>query len=300
MVTTTAQIRDLLLPGLNQIMAEYDMFPMQWGDVFDKSDSEMFREIDVEMKILGLAQLRNEGQATPFEDMGERYQYVYMHQGVALGFIMTKFAIRDNLYKTQFGPNATYLRDSFMQTKEIYGASVLNFSNDSSRLGGDGQPLGSLSHPIDTGVYANTPAVQVELNESSLFDGTVAIRRFRNAAGLRVNLQAQKLIVPPELANQAERLLKSELRPATANNDINATRSRNLLPAGYAINDFLTNTKSWFVKSNLKNGLRYFQRDPFEPDMYVDPDTDNLKVRATERYSFGWSNPRAIYCAQPV
>src|SRR3954467_1848414 len=178
MVTTTAQIKDLLLPGLNAVFGDYNAIPTQWEEIFSKNTSDMYREIDVEVKLLGLAQLRTEGQATAYDDMGERYQYTYVHKGVGLGFVMTKFAIRDNLYKTQFGPNTRALKRSFMQTKEVYGAAVLNNANDSSGVyyGGDSQPLLSTSHPTDVGNLANTPSVQAELNESSLQDAVIGVR----------------------------------------------------------------------------------------------------------------------------
>lgn len=299
MAINTAAIRDLLLPGLDAVFGDYHMFPGEWTEIFEQHTSEMYREIDVEVKLLGLAQVRTEGQPVAYDDMGERYQYVYIHQGVGLGFIMTKFAIRDNLYKTQFGPSTRALKHSFQQTKEIYGAAVINNSTSSSFNGGDGVPLASASHPIDVGTVANTPTVQAQLNESSLQDAIVGIRRFKDAAGLRVLVKPRKLIVPPELSFTAERLLKTDLRVGTADNDINAIRNMNAIPEGYRVNDFLTDTSGWTVITDCPDGLKYFQRDPLEIDMYTDFDTDNLKVKGTERYSFGWSNFRAAFINQP-
>jgi hypothetical protein len=301
MAMTTSQIKDLLLPGLDAVFGDYAEIPQQWADVFDKHTSDMAYERDVEVKMLGLAQLRAEGQATSFEDMGERYQYVYRHVGVALGFVMTKFAIRDNLYKSQFGPNTRALKFSLRQTKEVYGAAVLNNATTDTAVyqGGDGEPLLSIEHPIDVGTVANTPTVQAQLNETSLQDGVVAVRRFKDAAGLRVLVKPTKLIIPPEQQFTAARLLRSNLRVGTADNDLNAIKDLNNVPGGFSINDFLTNTSSWFLKTDCPDGMKFFQRDPLETDMFVDFTTDNLMTKATERFSFGWSNWRALYGCLP-
>jgi hypothetical protein len=301
MATTTAQIRDLLWPGLAAVFGDYRDLPSQYGDVFETHDSDKAYERDVEVKMLGLAQLRAEGAATAFEDMGERYAYTYRHVGVALGFVMTKFAIRDNLYKSRFGPNTKALKHSLRQTKEVYAAAILNNATDTSaiNLGGDGVPLLSANHPIDVGVVGNTPSVQAQLNETSLQDALVAIRRFRDAAGLKVLVNAQKLIVPPELQFTAERLMKTPLRVGTADNDVNAIRSIGFLSGGWKMNDFLSNTASWYIITDCPDGLKHYTRDPLETDMFVDFTTDNLMVKATERYSFGWSNFRAIYGCMP-
>jgi hypothetical protein len=299
MTISTSQIRDLLLPGLSKIIGEYEQFPRQWSSIFDKSTSDMAFERDVEMKMTGLAQLRPEGSATAMDEMGERFQYTYRHVQVALGFVITRNAVRDNLYKKQFSPSAKALRNSILQTEEVYGASVLNSATDAAAVGGDGVPLLSTAHPIDTGTVANTPAVQAQLNETSLTDGLVAIRRFRDAAGLRAMIGADKLIVPPEMQWVAERLTQTNLRVGTADNDINAMKSRNALPGGFEINDFISNTNSWYIKTKLEDALRYFERDPLESDMFVDFMTDNLMTKATKRFSFGWSNFRGIYGSMP-
>lgn len=295
MTINTASVRDLLLPGLNAVFGDYDQFPKQYTDIFDTNNSDMAYERDVEVKLLGLAQLRQEGAATSFEDMGERYLYVYRHVGVALGFVMTKFAIRDNLYKKSFGPSTKALRNSMAQTKEVYGANILNLATDgTNQPGGDGVALLSTAHPIDTGTVANTFTVQAQLNESSLQDMLVLVRRFRDAAGLRAMTKSEKLILPPELQWVGERLMQTNLRVGTSDNDINAIRSRNSVPGGFTINDFLTNINSWYLKTNAPEGMKHFSRDPLETDMFVDFTTDNLMVKATERYSFGWSNFRGL------
>ena len=301
MAITTAQVRDLLFPGLNSIFGDYEQLPSQWTEIFEKYTSDMAYEKDVEVKLLGLAQLREEGKATAYEDMGERYSFTYRHTGIALGFVMTKFAIRDNQYKSQFGPSTRALKHSFRQTKEVMGASVFNNANDTTGnyYGGDGVPLLSTQHPIDVGTVSNTFSVQAELSETAIQDAVIGARRFRDAAGLRVMIKGKKLIVPTELQFTAQRLLETTQRVGTSDNDISAIRSLSAVPDGYTVNDFLTNPRSWFLKTDCPDGLKFFQRDPMETDMKVDFDTDNLLTKATERFSFGWSNFRGVFGCMP-
>jgi hypothetical protein len=283
------------------VFGDYEQMPSEWSEIFEQHQSDLAYERDVEVKLLGLAQLRSEGAATAFEDMGERFVFTYRHLGISLGFVFTKFAIRDNLYKSRFGPNTRALKHSFRQTKEVYGASVLNNGMDTTGAyyGGDGVALLSTAHPIDTGTIANTATVQAELNETSLQDGIIAIRRFKDAGGLRIMTKPRKLVIPPDLMFVAQRLFETQLRVGTTDNDINAWRSMGLIPGGYTINDFLTNTKSWYLLTDAPDALKYFQRDPLETDAQVDFTTDNLMIKGTERFSFGWSNVRGIYGCMP-
>lgn len=301
MATTTAQIAQLLLPGLNAVFGNYASLPNQWSAIFEKHDSELAYERDVEVKTLGLAQLRAEGGATTFEDMGARFTYVYRHVQPSLGFVMTRNAIRDNVYKSDFGPNTRALKFSMRQTKEVYAAAVLNNSVDASGVfyGGDAQPLLSTAHPIDVGTVSNTAVVQAQLNETSLQDADIAIARYKDAAGNKVLVRPTKLIIPPDLKFTARRILGSTQRVGTADNDLNALKSLDSIPDGFHQNHFLTNTASWFVLTDCPDGLKYFQRDPMETDMYVEFSNDSLQVKATERFSFGWSNWRATYGCMP-
>jgi hypothetical protein len=301
MATTTAQIAALLLPGLDAVFGDYEELPAQWPSIFTTHNSELAYERDVEIKTLGLAQLRTEGGATAYDDMGQRYTYVYRHVQPALGFVMTRNAIRDNVYKSDFGPNTRALKFSMRQTKEVFAAAVLNQAQDTTGVyyGGDGVPLLSTAHPIDVGSSANTPTVQAQLNETALQDADIAISRFKDAAGNKILVQARKLIIPPDLKFAAKRILFTTGRVGTADNDLNALKEMDTIPDGYALNHFITNTSAWFVITNCPDGLKHFKRDPLETDIFVDPDTDNLKVKATERYSFGWSNHRAIYGSMP-
>lgn len=292
MAINTTQIRDLLRPGLAAVFGDYDMYPSQWSEIFTKHTSDKAVEIEVEIKMLGLAAIKAEGASVSYDTMGQRYVTNYLHRYVGIGFIITRQAIKDNLYKARFPMQAKALKDSFGQTKEVLGAAVLNNGFDTNYPIGDGQPVYSTAHPIDTGTVANTFTVQADLNETSLQDAIVAIQKFRAASGLRVMVKPEKLIVPPELQWQANRLLNSQFRTDTANNDESAIYNTSAVPQGYRVNQFLTDTNAWFLMTNCDDGFKYYDREPLEIDMYTDFDNDNLKVKGIERYSFGVSNFR--------
>ena len=298
MAVNLSSIKDLLLPGLRGVEGKYEMIPSQYDKIFTKHDSKMALERTAEMRYLGLAQLKTEGAQTSFDNgAGERYVYNQEHTEIALGYAITRKAIDDNLYKTQFAPSNLGLIESFQQTKEIYGANILNTAQTyNSSVGGDGVALCSTSHPIDGGTVANTPATQVDLNEATLLNAMINVRtNFKDQAGLKVFARARKLIVPPQLEPVAIRLVKTELRPGTADNDVNAIMmTAGGLPESYMVNDFLTSSYAWFLLTNI-DGLSYMERIKFETDMQVDFVTDNLLVKGYERYSFGYYNWRAIY-----
>jgi hypothetical protein len=303
MAVNLSAIKDLLLPGLRGVEGKYEQIPSQYDKIFTKHDSKMALERTAEMRYLGLAQLKTEGGQTAFDNSaGERYIYNQEHTEIALGYAITRKAVDDNLYKTQFMPSNLGLMESFQQTKEIYGANVLNTSTTyNASVGGDGVSLVNYNHPIDGGTVANTPLVQVDLNESSLLNGMIAIRtNFKDQAGLKVFARGRRLIVPPALEPTAIRLTKTELRPGTANNDVNAIMmTAGGLPEGYFVNDFLTSTRAWFLLTNI-DGLSYMERIKFETDMQVDFVTDNLLVKGYERYSFGYYNWRSIFGSTPT
>lgn len=298
MAINTTAIRDLLRPGLAAVFGDYPMYPAQWTEIFEKHTSDKAVEIEVEIKMLGLAQVKAEGASTTYDTMGQRYVTNYVNRYVAIGFIITRQAIKDNLYKSRFPLQAKALKDSFGQTKEVLGAAVLNNGFDSNYPIGDGQPVFSTAHPIDNGTVANTFTVQSQLNETSLQDAIVAVQRFKNAAGLRVMTKPQKLVIPPTLQFTANRLLNSQFRVGTANNDINAINNDSMIPQGYKVNQFLTSDNAWFMLTDAANGFKYYEREAMEIDMYTDFDNDNVKVRGIERYSFGVSNFRAGFASQ--
>jgi len=302
MAVNLAQIRDLLLPGLRGVTGKYEQIPTRWDKIFEKGDSNMALERTASMRFLGLARLKTEGGQTAFDNnAGERYIYNQEHNEIALGYAITRKAIDDNLYKSQFKPSNLGLMESFAQTKEIYGANVLNTATTyNPAIAGDGVALCSTSHPVDGGTFANRPAVDVDLNEASLLNAMTTIpTTFVDNAGLKTFARARQLIVPFALEPVAIRLTKTGLRPGTADNDVNAILSAaGGLPEGYLASEFLTSNFAWFLKTNVK-GLLYLSRIAYEMDMQVDFTTDNLLVKGYERYSFSYFDPRAIYGSFP-
>jgi hypothetical protein len=298
-----SSIKDLLLPGLRGIEGRYEMIPSQHDKIFTRHDSNLALERTAELRFLGFAQLKTEGGQTAFDNgAGERFIYNQEHTEIGLGYAITRKAIDDNVYKTQFHPSNLGLIESFQQTKEIYASNILNTATTyQTAVGGDGVALCSTAHPIDGGTYANTPTTQVDLNEATLLNGMISIRtNFKDQAGLKVFARARKLIVPPALEPVAIRLTKTELRPGTADNDVNAIlTTAGGLSEGYMVNDFLTSAYAWFLLTNI-DGLSYMERIKFETDMQVDFVTDNLLVKGYERYSFSYYNPRAIYGSFPT
>jgi len=300
MAVNLSAIKDLLLPGLRGVEGKYEQIPSQYDKIFTKHESKMALERTAEMRFLGLAQLKTEGGQTAFDNnAGERYVYNQEHTEIALGYAITRKAIDDNLYKTQFMPSNLGLIESFQQTKEIYGANVLNTATTyNASIGGDGKALVASDHPIDGSTVSNYSTV--ELNEASLLNAMIAVRtNFKDQAGLKVFARARKLIVPTALEPVAIRLTKTELRPGTADNDVNAIMmTSGGLPESYMVSDFLTSSSAWFLLTNI-DGLSYMERVKFESDMQVDFVTDNLLVKGYERYSFGYYNWRSIYGSFP-
>jgi len=303
MAVALSQIKSELLPGLFDVRGSYDMIPRQWDKVFKTHKSNMALERSTQMRFLGLPQLKAEGGATAFDNnAGERWVFNFEHQEVALGYAITRKAIDDNLYKAQFNPTNLKLQESFAQFKEIQGANILNTATTyNAAIGGDGQALCSTAHPYDGGTWANKPTTDVDLSEGTLLQAMINIRTgFYNEAGLRILSRARRLVVPPALEPTAIRLTKTELRPGTANNDVNAILTTSGgLPEGYIVLDFLTSNYAWFLTTNV-DGLVHMLRMPFEMDMQVDFVTDNLLVKGYERYSFGYNDPRAIYGSFPT
>ena len=303
MAINLSAIKDLLLPGLRGIEGKYEQIPKQWDKVFTIHKSKMALERTAEMRYLPLAQLKTEGGQTQFDNSaGERFIYNQEHMEIALGYALTRKSIDDNLYKTQFHPSNLGLIESFNQTKEIYGANILNTATTyNSAIGGDGVALCSTAHPIDGGTIANTPTTQTDLNEATLLNAMISIRtNFRDQANLKMFARGRKLIVPPPLEPTAIRLTKTELRPGTADNDVNAILSTaGGLPEGYMVMDFLTSNYAWYLLTNI-DGLSYMNRIPYETDMQVDFVTDNLLVKSYERYSFAYYNWRALYGSFPT
>jgi len=303
MPVALSSIRDLLFPGLRAVTGKYQQIPRQYDKIFQYIKSEQAVERTAENRYLPLARLKNEGQTTTFDNRsGERYVWNQSHLEVALGYAITRPAIDDNLYKTQFNPSNLGLQESFNQTKEIYGSSVFNLGFVyQSAVGGDQVALFSTSHPVDGGVYSNSFATPSDLSETTLLSAMIQIRRqFVDQAALKFYARAKMLLIPPELEPVAIRLLETPLRPGTGDNDVNAIRSTTGgLKEGYFVNDFLTSQFSWFLLTNVP-GLAYMERIPFEMSMEVEFTTDNLLVKAYERYSFSYYNPRSSFGTNPT
>jgi hypothetical protein len=303
MPVALSQIRDLLLPGLWGISGKYPMIERQWPKVFRQTNSDMALERRASMRYLGFAQLKQEGAPTSFDNSaGQRYVYNAEHLEIGLGYAITRKAIDDNLYKTEFGPSNDGLMESFKETEELYAANVFNTGTTyNAAVGGDGVSLFSTSHPIDGSTIANRPTVDVDLNETSLLNALITIRStWRDNAGLKIHARGRKTLVPAQLEPIAIRLFRSELRPGTANNDVNAVLGMNeSLKEGFMVWDYLTSSYAWFVLTN-HDGLIFFNRKPFEMDMSVEFTTDNLLVKGYQRYVPAYYDWRAVWGTFPT
>ena len=303
MPVALTQIRDMLYPGLRAITGKYQQIPRQYDKLFQHIKSEQAVERTAENRYLPLARLKTEGGTSFFDNnAGERFVWNQSHLEISLGYAITRPAIDDNLYKTQFNPSNLGLQESFNQTKEIYAASVFNLGNVyNAAIGGDGQALFSTAHPVDGGSYANAPTTAVDLSETSLLSAMIAVRtNFVDQATLKMYARAKMLLIPPQLEPVAIRLLETQLRPGTGDNDVNAIRSTTGgLKEGYFVSDYLTSPYAWFLLTNIP-GLSYMERIPFEMSMEVEFSTDNLLVKGYERYSFSYFNPRCSWGTFPT
>ena len=308
MAINLGAVRDLLLPGLRGVTGEYTQYPNIWGKLFDTGHSEMNQERTASMRYLPLAQIKQDGGGTFFDNnAGEAFIYNQIHTGLGLGYSITRNTIDDNLYKAQFRPNNLGLQRSYAQTKEIYAANVFNNSTTiDTTVGGDGVALLSTAHPIPPGgsngisTFANRPTVDVDLNEASLLNAMIAIQTgFYDNAGLRMMATGKLLVIHPNNEPVARRLLFSDLRPGTAMNDINVIPTTAGGVTDYVKDVFFTSGFPWYLKTDVP-GLLYLERIPFEMDMQVDFTTDNLLVKAFERYSFNYNDPRSLYGTAPT
>lgn len=298
-----AQIRDELLPGLYAVTGKYSQLPRVWNRVYKTRKSNMALERMASMRYMALAAIKQEGGTTTFDNQaGQRYIYNQEHDEIGLGFAITRKAIDDNLYKDEFGPSAMGLRDAFLRFEEVRGADVINtattYSNDVS---GDGKALAATDHPVDGGSFSNLASPAVSLNETGLLNAQVAINtNFRDNANQRMNAKPRRLLIPPQLEPTAIRLLKTELRPGTANNDVNAILStQGGIPEGYLVWNYLTSEFGWQLLTD-QDGLIHMNRIPYESDMSVEFTTDNLLVKGYQRDSFGYNDPRCGYFSRPT
>jgi hypothetical protein len=288
-----SQIAHLLKPGLKTIVGQYPTYPDEWTEIYTSYTSDKAQEVDMEMKYLGLASIKGEGQPVSSDSMGERIVTSYLHKTISLSFSITKEAMEDNLYKSQFPMQAVSLNKSLRTTKNVLGANVLNNAFNANYPTGDGQPICSVNHPIDGGVFANTLAVPTAFSQAALQQLLIVMQKMPMQSGILAQTKAQKLIIPPELQFEASVVLNSTFQPATANNAINPINYNSYIPKGYKVNNFLTNPTAYFILTDAPDGFKHFQRRPIETDTYADYMTEIVQCKATERYSMGITNTRA-------
>lgn len=297
MPISRAQLAKELEPGLNALFGmEYGRYENEHSEIFDTESSDRAFEEEVMLAGFGSAPVKNEGGAVNFDDAQESFTSRYTHETIALAFAITEEAIEDNLYDRLASRYTKALARSMAHTKQVKAANVLNNAFNSSFTGGDGKELCATDHPLNGGgTFSNEPSTAADLNETSLEDAMISISGFVDERGLKIALRGMKLIIPPALQFVAERLMASNLRVATADNDINALRNMGMLPNGYTINHYLTDTDAFFIKTDAPNGFKHFERAPIRTQMEGDFDTGNMRFKARERYSFGFSDPRCVF-----
>jgi len=299
MAISRSQLVKELEPGLNALFGlEYKRYENEHEEIFDKETSERAFEEEVMLSGFGNAAIKAEGSGVSYDQANETFTARYTHNTIALAFAITEEAIEDNLYDRLASRYTKALARSMANTKQVTGANVLNNGFSTSYLGGDGSPLFSTTHATIAGTFQNTLTTAADLNETSLEQSLIDIANFTDERGLKVAAQGIKLIVPVQLQFTAERLMKSAGRVGTADNDINAIKNMGMVSGGYTVNHFLTDTDAFFIKTDAPNGMKYFERSPIRTSMEGDFDTGNVRYKARERYSFGWSDPRGIYGSQ--
>jgi len=300
MAISRAQLLKELLPGLNAVFGlEYARYGQEHKEIYETESSERSFEEETKLSGFSAAPVKNEGSAISYDNAQEAWTARYTHETIALGFSITEEAIEDNLYDSLSARYTKSLARAMAYTKEVKGAAVLNNGWASTVTYGDGQPLFSTAHPlVSGGTNSNTTSTGVDLNETSLENAVIQIAAWTDERSLLIAAKPRKLIVPPNLQFVATRLLETELRVATNNNDINAIKNNGSIPEGYTINHFLTDTNAWFLTTDVPNGLKHFVRTPLQNSMDGDFDTGNVRYKARERYSFGVSDPLGIYGSQ--
>ena len=297
MAISRAQLAKELEPGLNALFGmEYARYDQEDKEIYDTESSERAFEEEVMLAGFGSAPVKSEGSAVSFDDAQEAYTARYTHETIALAFSITEEAIEDNLYDRLASRYTKALARSMAHTKQVKAAATLNNAFDSTFAGGDGKELCATDHPLVTGnTLRNEPSTAADLNETSLENSLIDIAAFVDERGLKVSVRGLKLIVPPALQFVADRLLESTLRPGSSDNDVNATRNMGMLPQGYVVNHYLTDTDAFFIKTDAPRGFVHFERMGMSTKMEGDFDTGNVRFKARERYSYGYSDPRCIY-----
>ena len=299
MAISRSQLLKELLPGLNALFGmEYARYGEEHKEIYATETSERSFEEETKLSGFSAAPVKSEGAAIAYDNAQEAFTARYTHETIAYGFAITEEAIEDNLYDSLSARYTKSLARSMAYTKQTKAAAVLNngFTNSSQYYGGDGVPLFSTQHPlISGGVNSNRPTTGADLNETSLENAVIQIAAWTDERGLLIAAKPKKLIVPPSLMFVATRLLDTELRVGTADNDINALKFMGSIPEGYTVNHFLTDTNAWFLTTDVPNGMKHFVRTPMATSMDGDFDTGNVRYKARERYSFGWSDPLGMF-----
>jgi hypothetical protein len=296
MAISRAQLLKELLPGLNALFGlEYKKYDDEHAEIYETENSERSFEEEVKLSGFGAAPVKNEGSAISYDNAQESFTARYNHETIALGFAITEEAMEDNLYDSLSSRYTKALARAMAHTKQVKAAYPLN-AGFSAYQSGDGVSLFNSSHPlVSGGVNSNRPSVGVDLNETSLEAAVIQISEWTDERGLLIAAKPRKLIVPPDLMFVAKRVLATELRPGTADNDINALKAMGVIPEGYAVNHYLTDTNAWFLMTDVPNGMKHFVRAPLETSMDGDFDTGNVRYKARERYSFGVSDPLGVW-----
>ena len=296
MAISRAQLLKELLPGLNALFGmEYDSYENEHSELYETENSERSFEEEVKLSGFGAAPTKAEGEAISYDNAQESFTARYTHETVAMGFSITEEAMEDNLYDSLSARYTKALARAMAYTKQVKAASLLNTGFDTFNSG-DGVTLFSTAHPTVGGaVNANRPAVASDLNETSLEQAVIDIAGYVDERGLLIAARPRKLVVPPALMFVATRLLQTELRVGTADNDVNALKSNGSIPEGYRVNHYLTDNDAWFMTTDIPNGMKHFVRTPLATSMDGDFDTGNVRYKARERYSFGVSDPLGIY-----
>jgi len=297
MAISRAQLLKELLPGLNALFGlEYSTYQQEHKEIYETEKSERSFEEETKLSGFSAAPVKNEGSAIAYDNAQEAFTARYNHETIALGFSITEEAVEDNLYDSLSARYTKALARAMAYTKQVKAAATLNNAFSSSYVGGDGVSLISTAHPlVSGGTNSNRPATASDLNETSLENAVIQIAAWTDERGLLIAAQPKKLVIPPALQFTATRLLETNLRVGTADNDINALKNNGSIPQGYCINHFLTDTNAWFLMTDVPNGLKHFERAALANSMDGDFDTGNVRYKSRERYSFGWSDPLGIF-----
>ena len=297
MAISRAQLLKELLPGLNALFGlEYARYGEEHKELYETEKSERSFEEETKLSGFSAAPVKNEGQAIAYDNAQEAFTARYNHETIALGFSITEEAIEDNLYDSLSARYTKALARAMAYTKQVKAASVINNGFNAAFPGGDGVALFSTAHPlVGGGTNSNTPSTAADLNETSLENAVIQIAAWTDERGLLIAAKPRKLVIPPSLMFVATRLLETSLRVGTTDNDINALKNNGAIPEGYTVNHFLTDSNAWFLTTDVPNGLKHFERSPLTNSMDGDFDTGNVRYKARERYSFGFSDPLGIF-----